>query len=72
MTVTTTLPTRRDMEQMLSTRALSQATGIAEKTLNNWRYLQKGPAFIRCGGRVVYPLSAVQTWLAEGTVRTHA
>jgi hypothetical protein len=31
-------------------------------TLSNWRQAGRGPAFIKVGSKVLYPLSAVEAW----------
>lgn len=35
---------------------------IAEGTLRNWRSLGKGPAYVKAGGRVLYPVKEVEAW----------
>lgn len=35
---------------------------IGIQTLANWRSTGEGPAFLKLGGRVVYPLSFLQSW----------
>ena len=34
-------------------------------TLSNWRHKKYGPAYVKLGTRVIYPLAAVQAWEAE-------
>ena len=31
-------------------------------TLAKWRNLRKGPPFIKCGNRVLYPLDLLEDW----------
>ena len=31
-------------------------------TLANWRVQGKGPAFIKCGKKVLYPVAKVEEW----------
>lgn len=35
---------------------------IAEHTLANWRSEGRGPDYMRIGGRVLYPMAAVEAW----------
>jgi Helix-turn-helix domain len=49
----------------LRTRAAAEYLGIAESTLEKWRVTGTGPAFERCGSRiVVYSVEALETFLA--------
>lgn len=43
----------------LSQTALSDRWGISPRTLERWRWLGQGPAFLKIGGRVVYRLADV-------------
>ncbi|HET8581735.1 MAG TPA: helix-turn-helix domain-containing protein [Jatrophihabitans sp.] len=38
------------------------------KTLRSWRYLGKGPAYVRIEGRALYPARAVDAYLAARRV----
>lgn len=38
---------------------------VARQTLANWRHLGRGPAFVKIGGRVLYPVDRVEAWEAE-------
>lgn len=42
--------------------------GVAERTLEDWRYRKVGPPFARVGGRVRYQKDRVDRWLAGQTV----
>ena len=35
---------------------------ISPGTLANWRANRKGPAYVKMGGRVLYPVQAVEQW----------
>lgn len=39
---------------------LSRRWGISHRTLERWRYLGEGPAFLKIGGRVLYRLEDVE------------
>ena len=38
---------------VLTEREAARFLGVAPRTLNNWRYFDKGPAYIRIGSRAV-------------------
>jgi hypothetical protein len=40
---------------------------ITVRTLANWRSTGNGPRFTKVGGRVLYPVSAVQDWEKDRT-----
>lgn len=41
---------------------------ITVRTLANWRCLGVGPRYLKCGGRVIYPLHEVVAWERARTV----
>lgn len=51
----------------LDQRDLARRWRISERTLERWRWLGIGPDWIKIGGRVVYPLSAVEAFEAKQT-----
>jgi hypothetical protein len=44
---------------------LARRWQISPRTLERWRWLQQGPAYLKVGGRVVYRLSDVEAYEAE-------
>lgn len=44
---------------------VAQYLGVPERTLAQWRYLRKGPAYINVGRYVRYRWSEVERWLDE-------
>lgn len=40
---------------------------LSETTLANWRASGQGPAFLKAGGRVLYPIQAVLEWEQKRT-----
>jgi Helix-turn-helix domain len=38
--------------------------GISERTLERWRWLRKGPPFLKIGGHVAYRLSDIEAFEA--------
>ena len=55
------------MKRMLSSSELSEMTQIPERTLDQWAYLRKGPAFVKIGRHRRYRESDVEAWLAAST-----
>jgi predicted DNA-binding transcriptional regulator AlpA len=48
----------------LDEKATAARTGLAVKTLQNWRSAGTGPAFYKLGGRVLYDTDELDAWLA--------
>ncbi len=44
---------------------LADRWNISERTLERWRWLDEGPAYLKIGGRVVYRLEDVEHYEAE-------
>lgn len=42
--------------------------GVAEQTLNNWRYLGKGPKFLKMGNKVRYYYSELKKYMSNAAV----
>lgn len=43
---------------------VSEMTGVKLQTLANWRYLGKGPHFVKIGGCVRYPARVIDELIA--------
>jgi hypothetical protein len=43
---------------------LSKRWNISHRTLERWRWKNKGPAFLKLGGRVLYELHAIEAFEA--------
>jgi len=41
--------------------------GISVRTLSQWRWKGRGPAYINVGGNVRYDADAIQAWLTSNT-----
>jgi hypothetical protein len=41
---------------------LSRRWSLSHRTLERWRWLNKGPAYLKIGGRVVYELAAIESF----------
>jgi predicted site-specific integrase-resolvase len=50
------------MQAHLSERELATRWAISTRTLQRWRPECKGPAYIKLGGRVVYPVSEIEKY----------
>jgi len=51
----------------LETASLLQVT---EGTLRQWRYMRKGPRFIKTGRKVLYDIVDIETWIAKRKIQT--
>jgi predicted DNA-binding transcriptional regulator AlpA len=51
------------MDEVLEPEGVSDFLKVPEGTLANWRYLGKGPRFVKVGRRVRYRRSDVEAWL---------
>ncbi len=49
----------------LTQAELAQRWRISPRTLERWRWLKTGPAYLRIGGRIVYQLEDVQKFEAD-------
>lgn len=50
-------------DRLLSGRDLSDMIGVPERTLDQWRYIGKGPAWLKIGRHVRYRRADVEQWL---------
>jgi excisionase family DNA binding protein len=49
----------------MTTEEVAALLRVAPQTLYQWRWHGTGPPGFRVGGRVLYPRTAVDAWLAE-------
>lgn len=52
----------------LTTKDVARIIGVEVKTLHNWRYLGKGPRYVKQGGVVRYHRAALESWHSEHEV----
>lgn len=52
----------------LSTKTTAERLGLSQGTLRNWRCQGRGPAYVKVGSRVVYPLWAIEAFEAANLV----
>ena len=46
----------------LNQEQLARRWSLSPRTLERWRSTGQGPSYLRLGGRVVYPLEAIQAF----------
>ncbi len=56
-------PAPLDVRPLLTSEALAAYLTIPERTLDQWAYLERGPAFIKIGRHRRYRPDDVETWL---------
>ncbi|WP_411815853.1 helix-turn-helix transcriptional regulator [Gordonia sp. SND2] len=52
----------------LNTPEAAEYVNSTVATLNSWRYLGRGPAYIKLGRRVVYRVADLDAWLDANTI----
>lgn len=50
--------------------AVADYTGVPVSTLAQWRYLERGPRFVKVGRMVRYRRIDIDEWLTANTVNT--
>lgn len=55
-------------DNVLNGKAAAARIGTTEGTLNTWRYLGKGPKYVKIGRRVVYRPADLDAWLEAHAV----
>lgn len=55
------------MTHLIDSQTLADEIGVPAATVAQWRYVGKGPDFIRIGRHVRYRPEAVEAWLAAQT-----
>lgn len=61
------------MQTFFTETQLAERWNLSRRTLQRWRYLGVGPAFIRLGRRVIYSLDDIMAFEAVGrTLPVHA
>jgi hypothetical protein len=46
---------------------LARRWSLSPRTLERWRWLHQGPGYLEIGGRVLYPLEAIEAFEAAQT-----
>lgn len=58
--------------RLLTTKEVSDQTGLTTGHLSNLRHRGRGPEFIRLGGAVRYRQATIDAWVTASTVSTKA
>lgn len=53
----------------LNQTELSRRWSLSPRTLERWRWIRRGPAFLKLGGRVVYRLEDIEQFEQSGLRR---
>lgn len=56
---------------LMTPQEVARYLRVDTKTLANWRYLGRGPAYMKDGGVVRYTRDAFAAYLSQRTVQTH-
>lgn len=59
--------TPHTLDALLTTEEAAAWLGVTPRTLDNHRYLNQGPPYIKFAHRIRYPARAVQAWLETNT-----
>lgn len=51
------------MKPLLTTADVAELLDVAPKTVQNWRYLQEGPPYVRHRGRIYYRAADLQQYI---------
>jgi hypothetical protein len=57
------------LDDYLSDVALAVELSTSRRTLKRWRDLGAGPAWVKCGARILYRREAVGEWLRSRETR---
>lgn len=53
---------------LLDPQAVEREYGILQRTQSQWRYLGRGPTYVKVGRMVRYRRSDIEAWLNANTV----
>ena len=62
----------QDSVRHLTQKALARRWCLSPRTLERWRWLGQGPAFLKLGGRVAYRLEDIEAFEAARTRDTNS
>lgn len=63
--ITDQIPAQEAPSQHLNQYQLSKRWNVSQSTLERWRFLRRGPKFLKIGARVVYRLSDIEAYEAD-------
>jgi predicted DNA-binding transcriptional regulator AlpA len=55
------------MDTLITPQELAENLGTTVGTLSQWRYLGKGPKFVKTGRSIRYRVADVTVWMQENT-----
>ncbi|HAM22195.1 MAG TPA: hypothetical protein DCQ04_07965 [Actinobacteria bacterium] len=55
------------MQKLLDSQSVSELLDVPPRTLDQWAYLKRGPAYVKVGRHRRYQLEDVERWLAANT-----
>ncbi|QDE38443.1 helix-turn-helix domain-containing protein [Luteibacter pinisoli] len=55
-----------------TTKEVAAMWKVSPRTLENWRNLRQGPAFVKFGSRVLYSSEALEEFAARNAIGTQA
>ena len=53
---------------LLKTKQAAVILGVAEQTMNKWRFLKQGPPYIKYARTVLYRPEDLMEWIARFTI----
>lgn len=53
------------MQQFIDQKQLARRWVMSPRTLERWRWLREGPAYVKLGGKVVYRLADIEAFERE-------
>tara|TARA_R110002110_G_scaffold415612_7_gene652406 strand:- start:223374 stop:223583 length:210 start_codon:yes stop_codon:yes gene_type:complete len=53
------------VEELFDTSETAQRLRVTRAALAKWRVAGDGPTFLRCGRKILYRASDIETWLAS-------
>ena len=59
-------------QELLTQAALAKRWKVSPRTLERWRWLGRGPQYMKVGGRVVYRLEDIEAYEAKQLQATPA
>jgi predicted site-specific integrase-resolvase len=56
-----------ELDDLYETTQLAEQLHVSPRTIEGWRVMGQGPAFVKAGHRVLYRKSAIERWLHQQT-----
>ena len=52
-------------KRFLNPRQVEEIYGLNRRTLANLRWLKRGPAYLKLGKQVLYPIDEIERWIKK-------